>query len=118
MSNINVFNKCAAQGDVLFLKVDKTLDDYSNIIKAKEENGVFVVAHSETGHNHEIVADNKVELYETNDPMLALLVVNEITTIEHKRSYDTHAPISFNPGIYEVRRQQEQYADEWRRAAD
>lgn len=42
----------------------------------------------------------------------------QLIAIEQKRPYDTHAPIMFEPGIYEVRRQREYTPEGFRRVED
>ena len=114
------FSKTAAQGDLLIRRID------SIPAKAKPvqpEKGVYVVAHSETGHNHVIEAAPNVALLTTDDPMVSYLQVIEATdkaeaVIEHLRSFDTHAPITIPPGNYEIRRQREYSPEGWRRVED
>ena len=114
------FKLQAAQGDLLLRKIEQLP---SNATKVKAEKGVFVVAHSETGHNHVIAERESVALYTTNDPMISYLEVIEATDatevlLEHLRSFDTHETIKINPGIYEIRRQREYTPQGWRRVQD
>lgn len=97
------FNNQAAQGDVLFRRIDKLPKD---VIKGAAKNGQFVVAHSETLHNHVVRERPGVEYYlHANDNNIAYLVVNNEAEVEHMRSFHTHETIKFSPGIYEIRRQ-------------
>ena len=48
----------------------------------------------------------------------AWIKVNRPTVLEHQRPHDTHAPIKFAKGVYEVRRQREYTPEGWRRVAD
>lgn len=108
-------HKQARQGDVLFTKIDVLPE---GLIKQKSENGQFVLAHSETGHNH-VMKDNGVELYANdNDPFVAYLVVDNTAKLEHMRSFDTHETIEFKEGIYRINRQREYTPEGFRRAAD
>lgn len=117
---MKTFKKMAAQGDLMIRKIE------SLPVGVKPENaekGVFVVAHSETGHNHVIEATPNVQLYTTGDPMISYLQVIEATDeaetiIKHLRSFDTHEPIKIDPGIYEIRRQREYTPEGWRRVED
>lgn len=110
------FNNIAAQGDVLFRRIDSLPLD---VVAAKEENGNYIVAHSETGHNHVIKATPDVQFFRAaNDNMLAYLVVNNEAVLEHMRSFDTHEPIMFKQGIYEVRRQREYTPEGFRIVVD
>lgn len=112
---MKTFKNIAAQGDVLFKKID-TLPE--GLKEEKAENGVYVIAHSETGHNH-IMKSKHVTLYANdNNPFVAYLVVDNTTTIGHMRGFDTHEPIQFDKGIYEVRRQREYTPEGYRRVQD
>ena len=114
------FKNFAAQGDAMLRRV-KALP--SGLKAAQPENGVYVVAHSETGHNHVVDAAPNVRVYDTEDPLLSYLEVIEATDametlLRHLRSFDTHETIRVSPGIYEIRRQREWSPEGWRRAAD
>lgn len=113
------FNQCA-QGD-LFIRRIKMIPENAKILAA--EKGQFVVAHSETGHNHVIAERPNVKMFTIGDPMVSYLQVIEATDaaeclLEHLRTYDTHETISINPGIYEIRRQREYSPEGWRRVED
>lgn len=104
---MKTFTKCAAQGDLLIIKVDRVPGGYT---QASPTDNRYVVAHSETGHHHVVEADPNVQ-YWTNskDMMKAYLVVEKVigATLQHCRSFDSHEPILIPPGIYELRRQRE-----------
>lgn len=114
------FEKCAAQGDLLIRRVS---DLPSKLRMMAAENGVYIVAHSETGHHHVIAERPNVRVFETADPLVSYLEVIEATdaaetVLEHMRSFDTHEPIIIAPGKYEIRRQREYTPEGWRRVAD
>ena len=104
------FNTVCAQGDVLIRRVDHIPSDARSV---NPENGALIVTHSETGHHHVMVLDRETEtpavqmFGDKNNPLIAWLKVNRPTALEHMRPHDTHEPIMFGPGIYEVRRQRE-----------
>lgn len=113
-------NKQAAQGDLLVRRISQLP---SEIKLASADNGVHVLAHSETGHNHVCDAAPNVKVYDTEDPLLSYLHVIEATEatealIRHLRGHDTHETLLVPPGIYEIRRQREYTPEGWRRAAD
>jgi len=56
---MKTFTKMAAQGDFIIIRID---DIPENVEKMESENGYFTIAHSETGHNHVMVAD-RVEAF-------------------------------------------------------
>lgn len=111
-----IVKRQAAQGDVMFRRIDKLPD---GVIEKKGE--ACVVAHSETGHDH-IVQDPKVVMFESpNDPLICYLVANSAFEVTHMRSFDTHAPLLLDGGnaaIWEVRRQREYTPNGWRRVED
>ena len=111
------FENQAAQGDLLFIRIDKLPD---NVILQNAKDDEYVASHSETGHKHIIRKCEDVEFYlAANDNMKAYLVVkNDGPIIEHIRGFDTHEPIAFKQGIYEIRRQREYTPKGWRVALD
>jgi hypothetical protein len=117
---MKTFQNCAAQGDVMLRRIDRLP---AGVKPATAENGVFVVAHSETGHNHVIAERPNVRLYDSEDPFVSYLEVIEATDatealLEHLRGWDTHETIKIPAGIFEVRRQREYTPEGWRRAQD
>ena len=116
---MKTFTKMAAQGDFLIIRVK---DIPSNVEPMKTENGVFVIAHSETGHNH-VMERTNVEAFvpeNTKDVDLYELFLNvkEPTEINHLRSFDTHETLLVPAGNYVVKRQREYTPEGFRRAAD
>lgn len=117
---MKTFKNCAAQGDLLIRRINALPKDAKPVAG---DNGKFIVAHSETGHNHVIAERTNVRLYTTGDPMVSYLEVVEATDaaetlIEHLRSYDTHESIAVPPGVFEIRRQREYTPEGWRRVED
>lgn len=112
---MHTFEKTAAQGDVFFEKIEALPE---GVEKVDAENGRVVVAHSETGHNHTMLAEH-VTMYRLPEEIYeCFLVVDEPTALEHHRNFDTHAPILFLPGTYRVRRQREYVPEGFRRVED
>jgi len=111
------FENSAAQGDCLLRRIDILPED-AKIVEA--ENGQFIVAHSETGHNHCVKERPTVKLYTSVDQFRGYLEVkgDEPAILEHHRSFDTHEALELKPGIYEIRRQREYTPQGFRRAAD
>lgn len=107
--------KMAAQGDVMFIRVDEIPAD---AVVAKTEGGKFIVAHSETGHNHVIDSKNAQMLIDKTNDFIAYIKVSKPTEVEHQRSFDTHESLLLTPGNYQVRRQREYVPEGFRRVAD
>lgn len=118
---MRTFQTICAQGDVLIRRVTAMPSDVSPVTA---ERGEIIVTHSETGHHHVMVLDREtetpaVEMFSSRDnPLIAWLKVNRPTALEHRRPHDTHEPIMFGAGLYEVRRQREYAPEGWRRVAD
>lgn len=110
------FNKQARQGDMLLTKLDKLPD---NLIEERAVNGDYVLAHSETGHNHVVKASHEVKFFRNPDnEFVGYLSVQAPTEVRHLRSFDTHKTIGLKEGVYEVRRQREYTPEGLRRAQD
>lgn len=105
----------AAQGDVMFIRID---DLPKNLEVAKEENGNFIVAHSETGHHHVIDSKNAQLLIDKTNDFISYIKVSKPAEVEHQRSFDTHESLLLAPGNYQVRRQREYMPEGFRRVAD
>lgn len=108
----------AAQGDMLITRIDTIPADAAPVAA---DQGFYVLAHSETGHNHVVKACDTVRMYQdARDPMTAYLEILSLdTVIEHQRAFDTHKPLSPKaPGKFRIRRQREHTAEGWRRAQD
>jgi hypothetical protein len=117
---MKTFQNQAAQGDLFLRRIDK-LPAGAKPVAA--ERGAFIVAHSETGHNHIIKERPNIKLYTTDDPMVSYLEVIEATDatealLEHLRGHDTHETIRIPSGIFELRRQREASPEGWRRVED
>lgn len=112
---MKTFKTQAAQGDMLIRRIDKLPE---GLEKSKSENGLHVLAHSETGHNHVVNERGAQLLIDKTNEFIAYLEVTEPSEIEHLRSYDTHETILVDKGIYEIRRQREYVAEGFRRAQD
>ena len=130
---MKTFNKQAAQGDMLIRAIDKLPE---GVKETKDENGNFVLAHSETGHNHVVKKQPGVSFFQNdNDPFVAYLVIDPTkvksnVSVKHLRDYHTHEEISFFTGdfikgvkdkakkVFEIRRQREYTPEGFRRAQD
>jgi len=116
---MRTFQNAAAQGDVYFRRINN-LPSGAIEIKCDVEN--IIVGHSETGHSHVMARgtseDPAVRMYNSDNPLMSWLEVNRPTSLDHKRTNHTHESIMFQPGIYEIRRQQESAPEGWRQVHD
>jgi hypothetical protein len=112
---MKTFETTVAQGDIYITRVDALP---AGVVPVEPENGVVIVTHSETGHHHVMDADS-VTMHRLPDSIMdCLLVVKEPTPLRHLRAHDTHEPIMFQPGVYNVRRQREYTPEGFRRVED
>lgn len=117
---MKTFTNHAAQGDLLLRRIDALP---TGLKPMATDKGVFIVAHSETGHNHVIAERPGVTVYMGEDPMVSYLEVIEATEkvealLQHLRSHDTHEALAIPPGVYELRRQREHTPEGWRQVQD
>lgn len=112
---MRTFKNFAAQGDIYIRKIDNLP---AGVLPIPTENGRVVVAHSETGHHHVMLAE-RTKAYRLPDSIMDIfLAVEGGDTLEHLRPHDTHEAIAFGPGIYHVRRQREYVPEGFRRVED
>lgn len=109
---IDFISPYSAQGD---LNIFVCSEIPNGIKEAKSENGNYVLAHSETGHNH--IISGAVTMYDENE-FISYLDVSESSEVVHLRNFDTHKTIKLPPGKYRITRQREYIAEGFRRAAD
>lgn len=118
---MKTFEQTAAQGDVMFRRVEAMPE---HVKEVAPKDGKLVITHSESGHDHVMVLEREtetpsVQLFADDDnPLVSWLQVNRPSVLEHMRPSDTHEPISFGPGTYEVRRQREHTPEGLRRVED
>lgn len=117
----------AAQGDVLFRRVDGVPVGAKPL---QASAGAYVVAHSETGHHHTVDAAG-VEWYaHPTDLLVSYLRLRpaseggpvEGVDVVHHRPWDTHETLRLlnqtEGVVYEIRRQREHTPSGWRVVAD
>jgi len=125
---IHRIRRKAAQGDILIRRVAEVPEGATAV--DPENDGGYVVAHSETGHHH--VALGAKSFFALPNGMQSYLVAKGPITIEHRRPHDTHEPMqllaeeameAFVDGgegevIWEIRRQREYTPEGLRRVED
>lgn len=114
------FNKCAAQGEITVLRIDQLPDD---VIEVKPINGKFIIGHSETGHNHVMLAERTRVFEKKNAPegmRILYAILDAPNDLIHERPYDTHETIHHDAGVYEYRisREYDPYHELARQVAD
>jgi hypothetical protein len=104
-----------AQGDLLLILTD-TIPGAA--IELPVIGGNYVLAHSETGHHHTVPASAARLFREPGQSMCAYLRVDTTCEVTHHRAWDTHAPITLQPGTYKVYRQREYVPGGWQQVKD
>lgn len=106
-----------AQGDILIIPVD-TIPAGVKAGVVKGSN--FVIAHSETGHDH-VIDRARAEVYEAADDQFIAYIrtLGDGAEIKHLRDHDTHETVTLEPNkTYQVRRQREYTPEGFRPALD
>lgn len=116
MENVIAVEEQAAQGDVMFTRVDAIPENAEEVPRSEE----LVVARSGAGHHHVIAnAPPVAVLFQTGNPLVSYLRVDgDHADVVHMRSWDTHAPLRLTKGNWEIRRQREWVPEGWRRVED
>ena len=120
------FKKMAAQGEIMIRRIGDLPSDKAaqeGYTALAPENGRLVVGHSETGHHHVINPDHGSVAAMCRPPegvRILRALITQTTQIEHLRPYDTHAPVTLEPGEYELRiaREYDPYEKLARQVAD
>lgn len=112
---MKTFKNVCAQGDVYIRRIARLP---KGVAPYPAENGRVIVAHSETGHHHDMDGDTVTMHHLPDSIMDCFLVVKEGSVLEHHRSTYTHESIAFGPGVYHVRRPREHTPEGWRRVED
>jgi len=117
-AKVHKVSTMAAQGDVLFRRVEKVPSGFT----AQPESKSVVVAHSETGHHHSIDVAG-VRHFVGSDPLVSYLQLVDVASADvvHHRPHDTHETLRLMGGIgaiFEIRRQREFTPEGWRRVED
>ena len=77
-------NRGGAQGDLLFFLVDKLPAD---VKKINPNDGLYMIAHSETGYHHVVEDSEEIEYFASSDPMVTYMRVIADTEclLEHRK---------------------------------
>jgi hypothetical protein len=114
---MKTFKNICAQGEIGFRRLPEGAKPPKAAKVVAPENGRVVIGHSENGAHHVMTAKHS-KLYKLPDELLACLVVTEADVLTHLREFDTHEPIAFEPGVYEVHYLREETPEGFRRQTD
>jgi hypothetical protein len=99
---MKTFQNTAAQGEISIRRIDALPPGVKQVAP---QDGKFIVGHSETGHHHVMTMD-RAQVFEAINPPAGMRVLYAILDapklLEHLRPHDTHEPIQFQPGVYEL----------------
>jgi hypothetical protein len=116
---MRIVKNVAAQGEMLVRRVDGFKNAAKDMVA---EQGVFILAHSETGHHH-VIDRETVSVQEQTENVpegmgILQMIVKSPSAITHLRATDTHEPLMLGAGLWEVRLQREYTPEGYRRVAD
>ena len=115
-----VTDQWARQGDLLIRPVAGLPNDVDVV---QPEGGRHVLAHSETGHDHDVAHQLGLAHYRAS-PMVGYLTLDAGVEADlvHHRAWDTHETFRLEGGesgrVFEIRRQREHTPEGWRRVED
>lgn len=117
---MKTFKTTAAQGEISITRIDTMPTDLREV---QPNNGLFIVGHSETGHNHVMTMERAKFFEPSTQPAgmrILYAILDEPKELVHQRDFDTHEPIKHEPGMYEFRsgREFDHYAELSRAQAD
>jgi len=115
---MRVVKNFAAQGEMYIRRVAEFKEEAKPV---NPEEGVFILAHSETGHHHVIDAMKVDVMEQVKVPEgmgILQMIVKEPAEVIHLRGADTHEPLYLTEGNWEIRLQREYTPEGYRRVAD
>lgn len=62
---------------------------------------LYIVGHSETGHNH-VIESKKCDMQVIEDGARRYLLVEEVSALFHQKTFDIHETVEVQPGMYEI----------------
>lgn len=118
-------NTMAGQGDVMLINLDaytpeqiKEMGFEVCTLEESLDGENVIVTHSESGHHHVIERSKVVQmLISKTNAFIGKLKLEDATTIEHLRSFDTHEAITL-PKNVGFKRQREYTPKGYRKAQD
>jgi hypothetical protein len=118
---MKTFKNVCAQGDIYIRRVSEIPANAIPVAVTPEtvDNDKYIVTHSETLHHH-VLERTRAKMYTIPDSIMDVFleIEEDGVLLEHLRPHDTHETISFDKGVYHVRRQREYVADGFRRVED
>jgi hypothetical protein len=95
-------------GDVAFFKM--SVDGKRNLfVEQKARDGRLIVATSETGSHHYVMAEDGVRVFDTSKPWVKFISVKTQVSIQHMRGFDPPDGACLSAGLWRVVRQQERF---------
>lgn len=66
----------------------------------KTTTKMYIVGHSESGHNHVLQSKKTMQITEVSEKRY--LLIKEVSQLFHQKNFDIHETIDIAPGMYEV----------------
>lgn len=91
---MNKIKKAYRHGEVSLIEVTEAPKGLFKKVKS------FILAHSETQHNHVLEAKKAadLEIYESNGEVF--VKVNNPVALKHQKTFDAHRTLEIAPGLY------------------
>jgi len=106
------FKNCVAQGELYVERIETLPETETLRAGEQDDNGNWIVGHSESGHHH-VLFGKAGRLLEGANPDICYFVSEEAALFElthckpHNDLNPAHAPTISAPGIFRIRRQSE-----------
>jgi hypothetical protein len=99
-------------GDVAFYKMSDSpaLNGSGGLfVEQKASDGRLIVATSETGSHHYVMAEDGVRVFDTSKPWVKFISVKTRVSVQHVRGFDPPEGACLDAGLWRVARQQEPF---------
>lgn len=104
------------QGELMIMRIDEIPASAKKM--QPEKNGLHIIGHSETGHHHVMESRAADRFIDQMNEFCQYLDVADESTLEHLRAFDTHEPLTLEPGKYIVRTAREHTPQGWQKTID
>ena len=123
MSIFDAIKSCEmtnAHGEVNFLRIIDGKPELVGFVTVGAEKGIFVVGHSESGHDHILEADGVTMMERISDGMKILYAIVEKPVVLKQKAGSPHKDQVVQPGNYIITNNQEYdpFLEQARRVAD
>ena len=105
-------NKPVAQGDIYISHFPDVTEPPSGASRLAPEKGMYILAHSETGHHHVVKESPDVMIWKVS-PTEFWVEAKKRVPVEHLRPTLPHESIELRTGFTKIKRQREKIPGGW-----